>query len=719
MGLSAEVQDDTGVLYDTDADPSQVSAAHLQNVIARLPGSDSTGTVMLYGHYGSVPTSPNAADGAAGVAAVLETVRALRAGPPLRNDVLVVLADGDETPALGPHLFRRHPAAKDVTVGIALEGLSNSGVVALAYAGQGTPDAVGSYTSAANGTWLRQALSVMPHRFTTLAVNDMQIASPELSIATKDAGAGGIGSLILGGGEAYHTVRDNPANLDVANLQAHGDNTLALARHFGNAGLNRQPTEPELVAFTVLPDTVLGYPSTWALGLLVLIIAVFLAMMIIGFRRGVITRWGVAVGLGITVLSLPIALAVDVAAWLAVVAINPAYRAPMGRGYYGATWNLAFLTCLTLATVFALHVLARRFLRPARDDVGVAAGALVVPLLLAALTSFTLPAFSYVFAWPTLAAALLLVWRVLQPSITGRPWTYLAGLAMVMVITTVTVLAPVYLIYSAFAAPASARVSPIYPVLGLMIIAAIASVLLPHLHFLGGRRRWTVPIALVALAGVFLGTELIITRFDAGTPRPNFVQYTLNADTGQTSWLSPGEQPDGWTAQFFPDGYTKTTAAFSPGYYFDQRRTVITAPAPRIELPPPAFTVLENRQQADSKSIRLRIRSPRGAPYAHLDLTLPGELTEATVNGKAVNVSDIPTNRRSRFTLLYFGLPPQGAEVRLTIRGTGPITGTLVDYSNDLPELAGVTVRPRSAEYIPAPFDFRDPTAVTRTVGMS
>ena len=64
------------------------------------------------------------------------------------------------------------------------------------------------------------------------------------------------------------------------------------------------------------------------------------------------------------------------------------------------------------------------------------------------------------------------------------------------------------------------------------------------------------------------------------------------------------------------------------------------------------------------------------------------------MNGKAVNVSDIPTNRRRRFTLLYFGLPPHGAEVRLTIRGTGPVTGTLVDYSNDLPKLPGVTVRP-------------------------
>ena len=145
---------------------------------------------------------------------------------------------------------------------------------------------------------------------------------------------------------------------------------------------------------------------------------------------------------------------------------------------------------------------------------------------------------------------------------------------------------------------------------------------------------------------------------------------------------------------------------------------MITAPAPRINLPAPTLTVVENKQQVDIKSVRLRVASPRGAPYVHLDLRLPGELTEATVNGRPVTVADIPTNRRQRFTLLYFGLPPQGAEVRLTIRGTGPITGTLVDYSNDLPKLPGMTVRPRPAEYVPAPFDFRDPTAVTRSVGL-
>jgi hypothetical protein len=150
-----------------------------------------------------------------------------------------------------------------VTVGIALESLSNHGAVALAYAGQGTPNASGAYTSAANGSWLRSALSVMPHRFTALALNDLQIASPELSIATKDARAGGIGSLLVGGGDAYHTMRDNPANLDVASLQAYGDNALALARYFGKGTLDPKPTSPELVAFTVPPNTVISYGRGW------------------------------------------------------------------------------------------------------------------------------------------------------------------------------------------------------------------------------------------------------------------------------------------------------------------------------------------------------------------------------------------------------------------------------------------------------------------------
>ncbi len=716
LGLSPQVQDDTGVLYDTDLDPSQVSAAHLQNVIARLPGTASTGTVMLYGHYGSVPTSNNAADGAAGVAAVLETVRAIRASGPLRNDLLIVFADGDETPALGPHLFRRHPEAQDVTVGIALESLSNRGAVALAYAGQGTPNAPGSYTTAANGGWLRSALSVMPHRFTTLALNDLQLASPELSIATKDAGAGGIGSLLLGGGAAYHTMRDNPANLDVASLQVYGDNTLALARYFGNETLDPKPSSPELVAFTVAPNTVISYGRGLALALALVLVGLFIALMVVGLRRHLLRGWGLLLGFGLALVSLPVALVVDVLAWLAVVAINPAYRAPMGRGYYGAAWTLLFLTFVTLAVIAALYVLGRRLLRPARSDLSVAAGALAIPLLLGFFMALALPAFSYVFAWPTFAGIGLLGWTVLAPSTATRPWPRLAGLSVVALVVVAVAVIPVYLIYSAFAAPGSARQSPIFPVIALLIVAALSPALVPHLHFLAPQRRWTIPAALAALAGVCLGGQLLATRFDADTPQPDYIQYTLDADTGQASWLSAGSAPDDWTRQFFGNGFATGRASFSPGYYFEQQHDVITATAPLITLAAPTMTVLESRQQGDQRTVRLRIASPRSAPYAHLDLALPGELTRAIVNGKPVNVTDIPTHRRHRFTLLYFGLPRGGVELDLTLRGDGAITGTLVDYSNGLPSLPGMTVTPRPAGFVPAPFDFRDPTAVHRRV---
>ena len=86
------------------------------------------------------------------------------------------------------------------------------------------------------------------------------------------------------------------------------------------------------------------------------------------------------------------------------------------------------------------------------------------------------------------------------------------------------------------------------------------------------------------------------------------------------------------------------------------------------------------------------------------------------MNGVPVNTAEIPPNRRQRFTLLYFGLPASGVEISLTLRGTGTITGRLVDYSSDLPRIPGVTVQPRPPDFIPAPYDFRDPTAVSRSV---
>jgi hypothetical protein len=76
-----------------------------ENVLARLEGTNNGGKAfLLMAHYDSVPTGPGASDDGAGVAAMLETLRALKAGPPLKNDVIFLFTDGEERGLLGARL---------------------------------------------------------------------------------------------------------------------------------------------------------------------------------------------------------------------------------------------------------------------------------------------------------------------------------------------------------------------------------------------------------------------------------------------------------------------------------------------------------------------------------------------------------------------------------------------------------------------------------------
>jgi len=59
----------------------------VENILVRKSGTMNSRAVMLVAHYDTVSRSPGAADDGAAVAALLETLRALNASPPLRNDV--------------------------------------------------------------------------------------------------------------------------------------------------------------------------------------------------------------------------------------------------------------------------------------------------------------------------------------------------------------------------------------------------------------------------------------------------------------------------------------------------------------------------------------------------------------------------------------------------------------------------------------------------------
>lgn len=152
LGLDTEVQ--TGVGRVPAAVEREVlSMGQVANIIARLPGTQSTGTVFLTAHYDSVPSGPGANDDGVGVAAVLETVRALRASAqPLRNDVVVLLTDGEEMGLLGAEAF--------VTAG--KDGRDTGVVLNHEARGAGGPLLLWR-TSRPDGTLIRTVADAAPH----------------------------------------------------------------------------------------------------------------------------------------------------------------------------------------------------------------------------------------------------------------------------------------------------------------------------------------------------------------------------------------------------------------------------------------------------------------------------------------------------------------------------------------------------------------------------
>ena len=716
MGVESEIVEDVVARPDFN----QVFAGRLTNIIARIPGTNSTGAVLLLAHFDSVPTSLNANDGGLGVAALLETVRAIQAGDALANDVVLWFGDADETTSMNTRILQQHPWFDDVEVGFAFEGIGANGPSLLTYAGQGDPDpddpvpAVGEnegfglanpHLSTDNGLWLREALDVIPHPVVALAFNDPALAAgPDLGTTMWGSDIGGISFAQIGDSSGYHTDLDNPDNVSLASLQDAGDTSLALTRHFGNFDFDQAETANGLIAFNILPGQIVTYSTSWAVPLALLLTAALAAVLTIGLRRHQLTITGLLAGIGLTILSL---IAVVVVVMVVSTILQPDVH--FARNAYSSGWRFLLVGTLTLAVVSAVFAVAARFVDREQTRTAIAAGPLVILTLLAILTATALTSLSYVFVWPTLAAVAFLAWQLRSRPHPTNPWGLTAALSAVGFIVILGAVPVMYLLGAGLSIG-----QPMFAALVAVIAALLAVLLVPHFQYLTGERGWVVPVSLAAAALVFGIGEQATNGFDADQPSRNYIQYTLDADTGEATWLSAGTGTDEWTQQFFTDGYTSDRAAFSPGYFYDQEFDVIEAPAPTVDIPAPQLTVLDDTTTNGVRTLDLRIESPRQAAMAHLQLDLPGTLIAASVDGTPLEVD--PDIELTEFPIAAYNPGSQGIEISITVNSGEPIRGTLTDFTNGLPNLDAITYTARPDDIVAAPYDFRDPTVVRTTI---
>jgi len=237
LGLEPEVQATTSML----GREAYVRAATVRNIVARIPGTASTGTIVLTAHYDGREISAAAGDDGTGVVAILEAARALEAGAPLRNDVLLVITDGEELGMLGARAFvEQHPAMGDVKVVLSLE-----------MRGGGGPSVM--FETGADNGWIVQALKASGARpFANSMSYEVYKSLPNDTDFTpfREAGKQGLNFAGIGRASLYHQRYDSPENLSEATLQHHGANVLSVVRHLGGVPLG-EVTAPDVTFFSL------------------------------------------------------------------------------------------------------------------------------------------------------------------------------------------------------------------------------------------------------------------------------------------------------------------------------------------------------------------------------------------------------------------------------------------------------------------------------------
>lgn len=686
LGLEPEVQTAT---VAAAVGPGLAHAATAHNVVARARGTGSGKAVLLVAHYDSVPNSRGASDDGSGVVALLETARALAAGPPLRNDVIYLFTDAEESWLLGARAFAgEHPLAKGVGVALNFEAR-----------GSGGPSLMFE-TSDQNGRLIREFAAAAPHpRASSLFYELYKLLPNDTDFSVfKRQGLPGLNFAYIDGVPRYHTYADSLENVDPGSIQHHGSYALALARRFGSSDLPLSG-EANRVYFDVPGLGLLHYPARLALPLAALTAVLFAAVTWFGARRGRVKGSEVTLGLGLFGGALLVAPVLTALIWWVASAVQQNSGRPLQDDLYKDKLYLAAFVALSVALVTTLYSVVRNRL----GAESLALGALLWWLILLLLASAFIPGGSYLLTWPLLAAlaGMAFLFFSERPR-AGSVATVLA--TSLSALPGIVLLAP--LIYHVFVGlgPAAGGAAAALAVL-------LCGLFVPHLALLSPAGRWLAP-GVAALAGVaFLSVALFSFQFDRRRPRANHVLYAVNADSGKAVWASSDAKPDEWTRQFFNGPVERGSLK---EYLPTATSVYMKGAAPAYPVEPPELKLLSDSTAGGVRTLRLGLTAPKDYGVVTIFVDRPGEVLGAAIGGKRVEVGAGGGRPASPWRLQYWAVPPEGSELTLEVTASQPLKVAVTGRSYKLPETAGAPLKPRPEDTMPHPAQAGDSSLVTK-----
>lgn len=619
-----------------------LGAGVVRNVIATIPGTDSTGGVLLMTHYDTVGQGPGASDAGVPLAALLETARAIAAGPRPRNDIVFLITDGEEAGLLGSTaFFTEHPLGACVGVVLNFEARGTTGPVLMFETGFGNGPIIAELARA----------GVPVHASSLFDAVYRRLPNATDFGPAKQRGLPGLNFANVRGFARYHGPADDIAHADRRTLTHHGRLALRLALRLGDADLGSVQGD-DAVFFSTAGGRLVRYPYRVAAGLGLLAAATGAAG---------VWRWSREVDaparkLGGSVAALS-------ARTVAAGALGTGYTALIGArnhefrrsgDVYDSADVYAGIAALTVAAA-----MAGAASKPA-DAQRRLAGAAVPLAAAAAWSGLGAPAGSYLPAWPALgaAAALLARGRGVSAAAAGLP--------------AVSLLIPMSRLLFDGLTPRLAGS-------GAAVLHLAVELLMPAVAELPRRARYGFAAAALTAAVAIAVNRLRTRPADPGRPRPTSLMYLLNADEARACWASTAPRVDEWSGHFLGRSPQRGQLPdFFPGW----RRMFLHAPAVPLALVPPQIEVGQPCAVPGGRwRVELAIRSPRGA--RQISLAVPdARIIEWAVDGRR---NGQPEPGDEPWELWLHAVPEGGLHVTLEISGVMPLRLRVADRSDGLP----------------------------------
>jgi len=720
-GLETEVQStqiidgyvSSGPEFYAGLPPQRHPAAFVNNIIARLKGTDSKGkALVLMSHYDSVYYGPGAGDDASGTATLLETLRALQASEPLENDVIFLITDAEEGGLFGAQAyFSKHRWAADTGLVLNFEARGSRGPVSL------------FQTSAMNDKLVAAFADAVDRPFANSLTVKIYQAMPndtDLSISLK-AGKPGMNFAFIEGFYDYHTKGDNIDNLSHATLQHMGNQALAMTRIMGNQKLPLEDTE-EIVFFDFLTLFLISYPLWVSWFAAALAVAAFIAYAKGKFASKKISLKGLLKSSSAALLFiLAFALVVD---FLFLVIGGRSGDMVEGRRLFAladyqltgflligfgfalgwfrmlvrgftVSWIIggAFLSIGLLAmepnwipaAIAAASTAAAYFIlrTPINSDERLMAS-LDIYLFAALIIQVMVPAGSFLFIWPFLlvVAGLILHQR-------GK-----AGLGAISLLSLLGALWLLYYTEMGYSAVGVIFPSVIAVPFGLLLLMLVPT----FLHVTGNSHRTISTLSTAFGLGIVIYAGMA-TGFTERYNQPTEAFYVIDGKgDGTNHYGSRMAEMDSWASQLITGD---TTQIKSRNLVPRQGGTITLASAPMSAV---LKVSIQNVDVQEGRTSFTLMPGYRGdIVVAALNSSAP--MTEILVNGEALGRSDKPS---SSIILYYYAVPEDGLLVSIATEGEVSLHAT--ELTSDWPEDIVASIPTKPSNIMIAPYRMSDST---------